>query len=171
MAISPSPIDLAGFPYEFLAGVRRQAQMDAKMVIYFLEALANEYPELGWQKKKPSIPMSVVVGLGAALRMWLWEDHGIQIHREAGLPSAVEAVKDVFRSPMDSGAAARTAELPARVMALFGERLAWEAPPGTPVLLGDIDDDDVDAVADFLWRHRHDDLSEFKHQRGNNDEA
>jgi hypothetical protein len=165
MDTSLSPVNLSQFPDELTAALRHQAGSDADLAGSFLAEI-SKHPNLVLLAKL-RLPETMLLGLGAALRMWTWEDAGIQIHREAGLPCAWAAVRDVFLSLVDSEAAARTVELPARVTALFIDRFAWGAAAqlDATVLLGDVDNDGlIDAVAEFLWRHRHDELTEPKHQ-------
>jgi hypothetical protein len=96
--------------------------------------------------------------LGFALRLLIWEQCGLQVHRDAGLPPAREILRDVFLSPGDPAAAARTAQLPGQVMALFIQRFAWAGRRelGTAMVLDHVDEDlALEALADFLWNHRH----------------
>jgi hypothetical protein len=157
MASSASPIDLARLPQELIVAVVHEGWRDADMVGHFLEALSQSTP-WQWLARKPVyLPADFLLGLGAALHLHVWEWNGILVHREAGLPSAQEALLDVFQSLTDPESAAKTAQLPARVTALFMAKFAWTAPVelNADVTLGEAEEEALlEALADFLWAHR-----------------
>ena len=104
----------------------------------------------------------LLVGLAAALRLRAWEQSGLRAHQEAGLPTADEALREVFRAitapaPLsEKEQAAR--QLGTQVLGVLIRRLAWN---GRTLLdadleLGEADEDTlVDALALFLWENRH----------------
>ena len=127
MASFLSPIDLAKLPQELLVAVVHEGWRDADMVGHFLDAVSQS-PPWQWLARKPVyLPAEFLLGLGAALHLHVWEWNGILVHREAGLPSAHEALLDVFQLLTDPESAAKTAQLPARVIALFMAKFAWTA--------------------------------------------
>jgi hypothetical protein len=109
------------------------------------------------------LPTFFLLGLGAALRLLVWEQDGLHAHRDAGLPSAYEAIREAFQAvtapePLEEKERAAT-QLARRVLAVVVERLAWNGRSllGADLELGEADEDVlVDALARFLWPHRHD---------------
>jgi len=157
MATPHAPLTFADVPAELIAVIARDAARDAVHVSQFLDAL-SAFPGGSWLAAKPVVlPADFLLALGAALRLWLWEQRQITTHREAGLPAARDALADVFRAVTDPEAAARIQDLPSRVLALSVERFAWNAGPelGVEVSLGEAEEDALlEALADFLWAHR-----------------
>lgn len=157
MATFPSPIDLSTLPADLVRAVALDAARDAESVAHFLDALGKT--SVGrWLSQKPvRLPANFLLGLGAALRLLTWEQQGIQVHREAGLPSAREALRDAFHAVTDPEAATRTQRLTARVLRLFVEHFAWNGrlELDAEVTLGEAEEELVlDTLADFLWAHR-----------------
>ena len=106
------------------------------------------------------LPAAFLLDLGAALRLLAWEQGGLHVHRDAGLPPAEQALHDAFRGLVESAGATGTAarDLARRVLALFAGRLAWHGRPelDADVALDDLDEDVMlDALAAFLWARRH----------------
>ena len=163
MAASSYPIPLDQFPPDLIQAVAQDAAAAADHVAVFLDALCLRGTNEGGTPVPLRLPYFFLLGLGAALRLLVWEQHGVQAHRDAGLPSADEAVRAVFRAvtapePLEEKERAAT-QLSYRVLAVFVERLAWNGRPllGADLELGEADEDAlVGALADFLWAHRHD---------------
>lgn len=157
MAEAPAPFDLPNFPSDLVLAVARSAERDAELIGLFLDTYSAT-PAGRWLVDRPMrLPAAFLLGLGASIRIALWERSGIHIHRAAGLPSAREALHDVLRSPLDPDAAARTASLPARVFGLFINHFAWSGclELNADVTLGEADEETLlEALADFLWAHR-----------------
>jgi hypothetical protein len=163
MAASSYPIPLDQFSPDLIQAVARDAAAAADYVAVFLDALGLRGTNEGGTPVPLRLPYFFLLGLGAALRLLVWEQHGVQAHRDAGLPPADEAVRAVFRAvtapepPEEKERRAR--QLGCRVLAAFVERLAWsgQALLGADVELGQADEDAlVDALARFLWACRHD---------------
>jgi hypothetical protein len=161
MAASSCPIPLDQFPPELIQAVARDAAADAERVVLFLDALGLR--SAGEGAAPIGLPAYFLVGLWTALRLQTWEERGVRAHREAGLPSAREALREVARSiraPEPLVVKERAAnELACRVLAVFVERLAWDGPLllDADLELGEANEDAlVGALADFLWAHRHD---------------
>ena len=154
MAVTPCPLQLPDFPPDLIQAVARDAARDADRVGLFLGALGLAPPL--------PLPAAFLLGLGAALRLLLWEQDGIDAHRRAGLPPARQALRDVFRAAAgqaDPGTAEQAKALPGRVLALFIEHFAWagRAELGADLTLGPADEDALlEGLADFLWAHRPD---------------
>ena len=158
MLAAPIPPEV---PADLFSAFARDAADDADRVGHFLQAVGL-IPEQHGQTEAPvRLPMDQLLGLAAGLRLYAWEQNGLRIHREAGLPSAREVILKVLRSGASMAGPATTNDgklLWASVMALFMERFAWSgrADLGADILLGDAEDDTfIEALADFLWAHRH----------------
>ena len=145
------PVDLP-FPPDLISAVRDQAERDANCVAVFLAALGLEAS----QEKHLCLPANFLLYLGGALRLWLWEQQGLYLHRDAGLPDARQAIKDAFRSLAEPNLDAR--KIGVRILYLLAERFAWHAPAalGADVVLDDLGGDAaLEALAEFLWAARH----------------
>jgi hypothetical protein len=143
-----SPSDL---PAEMVAAVAGDAARDADRSGLFLEQLG-----LGATPEKPRLlPTGFLMDLGAALRLLVWEAEGFFGHRQAGLPTAEQAIRDAFRSLTDPEA--NPADLSVAVLRLSVERFAWNGQPelGADIALDEAHEDALlEALADFLWARR-----------------
>jgi hypothetical protein len=143
-------------PPELLAAVAADAGADADLAIGLLRRMG-----LGPQRGQTAAwPGRFLLNLGAALRLWVWELSGVTVHRDAGLPAARDAFRQVWLR-----AAGPTADDPhpflyRAVIRLATDRLAWTGRRdlAASVVLGDPDEEAlVDALAHLLWAHRHPD--------------
>jgi hypothetical protein len=143
-------------PAELVASMVREAERDAERVGRFLQALG-----LVPSPDRPlCLPTDFLLNLAASLRLLAWELGGLQVHRDAGLPSAEQALHDTFRSLVEpAGVASLTLQdLSLRALALFIERFAWlgRRELDADMTLDRCDQDGMlDALAEFLWAHRH----------------
>jgi hypothetical protein len=161
MAAPPYPPSLTQFPPDLLEAVAHDAAADAELVALVLDALGLRPTGDGAARVPLRLPAFFLLALGAALRMVMWEERGLHAHRDAGLPPAHGALREVARAlvaPEPHAEKERAAtELVSRVLAVTVERLAWN---GRPVLGADVAIDGVreadllEALADFLWAHR-----------------
>jgi hypothetical protein len=74
---------------EVKAAMASHAESDALAVAAFLSKI---YPKCEGPLK---LPAAFLMGLGQALRLLRWEQQGIFLHREYGLPGAEEAIKNI----------------------------------------------------------------------------
>jgi hypothetical protein len=101
------------------------------------------------------------LALGAVLRLKKWEDQGIFIHFEAGLPDSTKLWVDLLTLIFKNAVAdiqVFAVGLSAWVLELATTRLAWNGMRliGADMVLGDLDEDSsVEAIAQFLWANRH----------------
>jgi hypothetical protein len=158
MAPTDPSIPLATFPPELISRVAEQAAQDAELAAHTLKGVGLGPPPGGVRR----LPPEFLLELGAACRLLAWEVGGLTLHREAGLPPARDAILRAFQD-----AAARKADPsapapgPSLIRAVFDltvECLAWTGPAylRAEVLLDTPDEDVlVDAMARFLWEHRH----------------
>src|SRR5205085_993171 len=106
-----------------------------------------------------ALPADFLLDLGAAMRLLAWEQAGLTLHRESGLPPAAEAATQVFLDAVPSAAGRRWPNLwlCKAVLRLSVDRFAWAGGRDlrADVLLGFPDEDAlVEALAGFLWDHR-----------------
>jgi hypothetical protein len=157
MAPTDRGAGLAAFPPELIARVAEQATQDADLAAHILTTFGLGPPP-GQIRR---FPATFLLDLAAASRLLAWEVTGLTLHREAGLPSARDALRDAFRDcavlVADPSAPDPGASLSGAVIALTVDRLAWAGPAHlrAEVLLDTPDEDAlVEAMARFLWGHR-----------------
>jgi hypothetical protein len=150
-ATDPSP--LAAYPPELIAYVADQAERDALRVVQFISDLRESADE------EIRLPGQVLLDLGAALCLRAWEEAGLTLHREAGLPSADDAIKDALTLGGSTAAPyPLDASLGVNVVLVSIESFAWTGASylQAEILLDTPDEDDlVEALAHFLWARRH----------------
>jgi hypothetical protein len=142
---------------EYIQALMIEAERQAVLVNTFLTTLSAA-PGFRWLAKRPvALPEGFLFGLGSALRLSQWEAQGLAAYLGASLPSATEAVLDVFRAVLDEKARARTAKFIAELQRLYFSRFSWMASIelDADMLLGNSSEDAlVDAVADLVWKFR-----------------
>ena len=155
MATFPA-LTLSELPAEMVSSVAADAARDADRVGAFLDAFGIKAPA----DRPLHLPAAFLLDLGAALRLLAWEQQGLQLHREAGLPPAREVLADVLRQAANAGSSAPALPnhgLALTVLMLSVDRLAWSARGelNIDVALGEADEEAILAgLADFLWEHR-----------------
>jgi hypothetical protein len=164
MAPYSDSLSLNQYPPDLIQAVAQNAADDADRVGQFLTEIGLRPAAAGAAPPAPvRLPTFFLVGLGATLRLLAWEQRGLHAHRDAGLPSAREAISQVVRAVtgpepiLEKEQAA--SQLALRVLAFFVESLAWNgrAILDADVELGEAEEEPlVDALAQFLWTHRHD---------------
>jgi hypothetical protein len=155
MAVKPP---LPQLPSGMVRSMEAYAREDADLVGIFLRDLCG----LPTSPDHPvHLPADFLVDLAAALRLFVWQDTGIDPTRIADLPEPVTALRDVVRQVVPNGSGTRTdvppGDLSARVLATYVERFAWLArlDLAVDVTLGPVDGESLlDALADFLWESR-----------------
>lgn len=157
MASTDLAATLSAFPPELISRVVEQAAQDAALVPPFLKAFGIVSAE----GKPLSLPADFLREFAAATRLCVWEQQGLTLHQEAGLPSAGHAFQRVFREAtareLDPLAPAPTSSLSLAVLKLTIESLAWAGPLylNAEILLGMPDEDTlVEAMARLLWAQR-----------------
>jgi hypothetical protein len=145
----PSPPNVPADLAEFIAA---GAAWEADLVGH---ALATSLPP-----EQARLPADVLLNLGAALRLLAWEHDGLTLHRDAGLPSADDAIRWVLVEslPRRGRRHLPDAWLCVAVLRLRVEHFAWAGPRElrADVRLDAADEDAlIDALAQLLWKHRH----------------
>jgi hypothetical protein len=159
MAVT-SPLPLSDFHPDLLRALALGAARQAEWVGSFLEEIGLAPVGRGPQDRPPRLPADFLLSLGAALQLLLWEQLGIPVHLDHGLPPARQALLDVFRTA--AGQAEPEAfecirSLASRVLVLSVEHFGWNAHVelGAEVVLGEADQEALlEALADYLWAQR-----------------
>jgi hypothetical protein len=155
--LDASAVSSALPPAELVEATAREAARDADRVGQLLHELGF-VPSPG---RPVRLPAAFLLDLGAALRLLAWEQGGLHVHRDAGLPPAEQALHDAFGllAPKSGAEPRHSVELSRKVVALFAERFAWlgRHDLDADVMLDDhVDEDDlVGALAELLWKARH----------------
>jgi hypothetical protein len=156
MVAGVTDAELAELPESVMQAAARNAEFMAGLTGDCIRSLVGGKAPL-------SFPANFLLELAAVLELGYWEQLGLSVHRDAGLPSYREAVTGlagrVARGPAEfEGSDA--APLSRRVLCVWLERFAWNGQDllQTEIALGDIDEENAfaDLVAEFLWQHRHD---------------
>jgi hypothetical protein len=159
MALSSSSSS-TGLPTELLNPAEDEAARDADLVGKFLAALGFNTNGDRIHRPQLRLPEWFLLELGATLRLVIWEHSGIQLHREAGLPTAQELLRGIFlrlMSPPGRAGTMQDTPLTARVARFFVDNFAWSGRRdlNADVLLGDADEDGlVDMLASLIWTYR-----------------
>src|SRR5439155_2429886 len=89
---------------EFIEALMLDAERQAFLVNAFLTTLSAA-PGFRWLAQRPvALPEEFLFRLGSALRLSQWQAEGLATHLGTSLPSATEAVLDVFRAVVDDQA-------------------------------------------------------------------
>ena len=152
---TPMQPHLLEFPTELVTAVVGEASRDAERVDVFLKRLGLE----NCANRTVQLPAHFFLDLGAALRLLDWEERGIGVHLDVGLPPARQAVREVLLSltAMPDSPSTPADSLAYRVMIVFIEHFAWSgcAELGADVTLGETHEEAfLELLADFLWEHR-----------------
>jgi hypothetical protein len=164
MATNTYPPSLSQYPPDLLDAVTRDAESDAERVFEFLDVIGVRPSGEGADGIPVKLPAYFLLRLAAALRLCTWEQKGLLIHQEAGLPSANDALRELGRSIAAPGPLQQEKQaadqLSQGVLRVAMNSLAWGGRVyfDADLAVGDADEDRlVEAMADLLWAHRHDD--------------
>jgi hypothetical protein len=173
MSPNAALVSLDLIPDELRQAVFQDAQADAVRVDGFLTAIGVRGAAESPSRPPVRLPAYFLVGLAAALRLREWERAGLRVHCDAGLPSATEALHQaisLFGAAQPAAAKEQAmTQLSLRVLGVFINNIAWcgRALLQADVELGEADEDLlVDALAHFLWAHRHDSQGAGPTERG-----
>ncbi len=136
---------------EMVAVLLSDVARDIHLAVRFLGHMGVR----GTPEKLLRLPPKFSLQLGAAMRLLLWESQGFYLHREAGLPSADEAILNAllsFTTPEFW-----SADFCRAVLQLSLARFAWHGPLelAADVALDELPDDALDMLAEHLWASRH----------------
>jgi hypothetical protein len=145
------------FAEQIIEGFAFDGHFHASLVGRFLEANGWIPPRTARGRKPASFPKEFLLELAAILRVAWWEHLGLKDYLPAQQQSAAEALADLYqRWSADLPQTVRAPTLP--VLHTWFSRFAWS---GLEEMYADVVLDDTDehasleALADFLWEHRH----------------
>jgi hypothetical protein len=151
---------LLQIPPDRVEALSRETERDAHRVAVFLgeflQRVPFSIPPTTW-----TFPSSFLLALGIGLRLLYWEDHGVIIHRDAGLPPAMKVICETFEQlPLkeDADRWSRAVRLFHEVTWLGAEHIAWhgQTEMGGEFVVGQVDEDVfLESLAQLLWHHRH----------------
>lgn len=146
---------------QIIEGFAFNGRFNANLVGHFLEANGLIPPRTARGRQPISFPREFLLDLAGVLRLALWEHLGLSDRLPADLPNAAEALAELFQRwsanlPKVTNAPSRA--VLRRVLHTWFSRFAWS---GLEELNADVVLDDakeqalLEALADFLWEHRH----------------
>lgn len=145
-------------PEALVQSVKRLAERHAVAVALHLDAISR-YPERNGGTRM-SLPREFLLELAAVMQLQLWEQQGIHVHLDQGLPSYAQAAADLVQRSQGGAGAFRdlsTGSLSSRVLRTHWQCFAWEADDllKASVLLDVGSEDELAAaLASFLWENR-----------------
>lgn len=150
-------ISLPDFEPAFLATVVANATADAESVAYLLERWDIKSPDESGDLKPTRFAPEFYLALSVGLRFIAWELGQNLLHLRAGLPTG----KEVLLSALRLVAGPELEELATRLnitsLRLFHDHFVWLARNEQAVDLSfdaSLDDEQLDALAEFIWNHR-----------------
>jgi len=158
MTAACTPIDR--YPLDLVQAIIHEAMTEADMVGTFLSALGLAPVGAGQERKPVHMPAALLLGLGAAMRLLRWEQSGVCAHLPHNLPPSQEVICQLFglaASPRPSELDPLARELMLRLFTVWLRWCAWSGPGllDADFVLGDIEEDElVEVLAAFLWKHR-----------------
>jgi hypothetical protein len=140
--------------------VRRQAEFQADLTAACLDA-TGLFPCAAERRGNPvKLPAGFLLELAAALQLGFWELYGIRDRLTTELPSYNEAISDLAGRATSGPAQFNSiGRLFKRVLETWMRECGWDARAilQADVVVGAVDDESlVDAVAQLIWVHRHD---------------
>ena len=145
------------FSPDFVSAVEALADSEADRVGRLVAELEKTFQSNSGQPFPFFLPRGFLFALGLALRFHSWELNTIRFHLDAGLPSGAETLILAIRLLREPRLERRIEELSMIALRLFHQHFIWRAKTEFQVDLGfqdSIDDDQLDAIADFLWSNR-----------------
>ncbi len=145
-----------------IAPLERAIDRQAALAIVCWTAIDEQLKQNGDAEGAIGLPIQFCVELAAILQLHAWEEAGLRGFLPADVPSCEEALTDLVHrtrtAPQDFTGAGGVQLAPLVIFA-WVTRFAWAAPNflQADVVLGQADEDAlVDAMANLLWKHRHD---------------
>jgi len=141
------------FPDRAVEAIGAHAVFQAEMAAAVLDAV-------GFLAQKPvALPRSVLLELGAVLELGTWQAKGLLGYLAADLPSFEEAWSGLVTRMIEAPKSFFSPDAEVfsrRMLAIWFERLAWDAPEllGADVVLDSaLDPAMIDELAQFLFDH------------------
>ncbi len=149
-----------------IQAIVRHAQRVADLTAATLDA-TGLFPQ-----RPASFPAGFLLELGAVLQLHLWERQGLRQYLNANLPAFRQAADQLAaraRKGPQEFEGPEAAPLSSRVLRAWMEHFAWEAPflLQADIVVGPVDEDQfAEAMAEFIWNHRHELTAIFVEQPG-----
>ncbi len=146
------------FSPDFISAVEALAASEADAVGRLIAGLKSRSRSDSGSLFELFLPPEFLLALGLALRFQSWELSQIRCHLNAGLPSGAETLIFAIRIFHEPELGKRVQDLSITSLGLFQKHFVWRAKTELQVDLGfqdSFDDDQLDAIAEFLWSNRH----------------
>lgn len=133
---------------------------NAALVGGFLEAVGLIPPRSRRKRQPVCLPPAFLLELAGILRLAEWEHLGFQDKLGEDVPAPAQALADLFKrwsTKLGKQAAATSPELLHSVLDIWFRKFAWAALEelGADVILEATEEEELlEDLADFLWRHR-----------------
>jgi hypothetical protein len=135
---------------------------DADLVGSFLEANGLIPPRNQRRRRNPVfLPLGFLIELAGVLRLASWEQQGFVERIPESLPAAAPALAELFQrwtSPASRSNQTNEPPLVYRLLDIWFRHFAWsglEELHADIALEGTSEQESLEALADFLWEHRH----------------
>ncbi|MDB5391722.1 MAG: hypothetical protein JWM11_7368 [Planctomycetaceae bacterium] len=151
-------LSLSDFEPDFLTAVMINATAEADGVSQLLNLWDIKVQSESGEARPRQFASEFYLALGVGLRFWAWEDSKIYFHLEVGLPSGKEVILNALQLVSGSELKELSERLNITSLRLIHDRFVWLAKNEMTVDLGfqnQLDDEQLDAIADFLWNNRH----------------
>ncbi len=146
--------ELAKLPAGLLAKLRADAEQEADDLAEFLRHSAVWYAEKFPNRLPVKLPREALLGLSIVMRLRRWEQNSIYLRREAGMPSADEALKFVTSVMSGPKLVKFVARHSATMRRLLWDSILWsldEFDLGMDLaIVGCEDEQFLDAIAQFV---------------------
>jgi hypothetical protein len=150
-------IHVSELPPDFVASCRVIGERNADDVANFLKAFGIGRVDAEECSTTIRLPRELMLGLALVAELNRWEQNSITVHLAAGLPSSRQFLGEVMRLLKGPELIALVICLSQKVAALRCKHILWAALAEHCVEIAVIvssDDDSIDAIADYLWKHR-----------------
>ncbi len=148
------------FPDALVAAGRLQAERDAELLCRLLDILGEAEGSEHLRPPTKALSLGLALGLAAAIRISLWQTHGLSALFPEQSPPGHKLGSWLLRGPTAGPAADNRGRVVHRYYsAVWMSRMAWDgaAELGADVLLdrsSGLTDAELELLAEFLWAHR-----------------
>ncbi|MDB5387696.1 MAG: hypothetical protein JWM11_3342 [Planctomycetaceae bacterium] len=144
------------FNSEFVEAVKALAETEATGVAQLLDAwhLRSQSASEAPFDLSPEFLLAVAI----SLRFKIWELNNHRWHLDAGLPSSDEILTRALQPVLREDLGTLTHHLHVTSLQIFQDHFVWYVKAQSQVNLtfdDSLDDEHLDAIADFLWNNRH----------------
>jgi len=155
---SSNPSNTLSGPINMIEAILRMAEEDAELVANWLSAMGISTPSTN--KTQNYFPPTLLLGIGRAMRLLVWERQGIRLHIDAGLPESKVVLQQVlncvYADDIDQ-LNGLVDKLSGPILELAISQLAWSGPEqlgGDVIVQRPEEDEFLDAIAELLWKYQ-----------------